>query len=92
MKKYQVKVINEVGLHARPAAIFVQTANKYKSSIRVRNVTNGHDFVDAKSILGVLVLGVAKDNQIEIEINGEDEAEAASVLQKMIETDFQGLL
>jgi phosphotransferase system HPr (HPr) family protein len=81
MQKFQAVVINEVGLHARPAAVFVQSAAKFKSSIRIRNLTNGKDFVDAKSILGVLVLGVSKDHLVEVEINGEDEVGACGKTQ-----------
>jgi phosphocarrier protein HPr len=92
MQQLELVVVNDVGLHARPAAIFVQTANKYKSSIKVCNKTNGRDFVDAKSILGVLILGIGQGHCIEIDIEGEDEVEAASVLKQMIESDFKGLL
>jgi len=92
MKSFQAVVINEVGLHARPAAVFVQTAAKFKSSIRIRNLTNGKDFVDAKSILGVLILGVSKDHLIEVEVSGDDEAEAAKTLKDIIDNNFKGLL
>ncbi len=92
MQKLELVVINEVGLHARPAAVFVQTANKYASSIKMRNITNGREFVDAKSILGVLILGVGKNHTIEIEIEGSDEVQAAQTVKEMIESDFSGLL
>ncbi len=92
MQKLELVVINEVGLHARPAAVFVQTANKYASSIKMRNITNGREFVDAKSILGVLILGVGKDHSIEIEVEGCDEVQAAQTLKELIESDFSGLL
>jgi phosphotransferase system HPr (HPr) family protein len=92
MQKLELVVPNEVGLHARPAAVFVQTANKYVSSIKVRNLTNGRDFVDGKSILGLLLLGVGKNHTIEIDIEGSDEVQAAQTLKEMIESDFSGLL
>jgi len=92
MQKLELVVTNEVGLHARPAAVFVQTANKYASSIKMRNITNGREFVDAKSILGVLILGVGKDHTIEIEVEGCDEVQAAQTLKEMIESDLAGLL
>jgi len=92
MLSFQAVVINDVGLHARPAAVFVQTAAKFKSSVRIRNLTNGKDFVDAKSILGVLMLGVSKDHQIEVEVNGEDEDAASEKLKAIIENNFEGLL
>lgn len=92
MQKLELVVTNEVGLHARPAAVFVQTANKYASSIKMRNITNGREFVDAKSILGVLILGVGKNHTIEIEIEGSDEVQAAQTVKELIESDFSGLL
>ncbi|MBN1538114.1 MAG: HPr family phosphocarrier protein [Anaerolineales bacterium] len=92
MQSFRVVVVNEVGLHARPAAIFVQSAAKYKSEIKIRNLTNGKDFVDAKSILGVMMLGVSKDHQVEVEICGEDENAAAEKLKQIIDSDFEGLL
>ncbi|NMC14214.1 MAG: HPr family phosphocarrier protein [Chloroflexi bacterium] len=92
MQSFQAVVINEVGLHARPAAVFVQTAAKFKSSVRIRNLTNGKDFVDAKSILGVLILGVSKDHLVEVEVSGEDEVEAAKTLKEIIDSNFKGLL
>lgn len=92
MQRFELVVINDVGLHARPAALFVQAANKYQSSIKIRNLTNERDYVDAKSILGVLILGVSQNHRIELEIDGEDEIEAAKELKNMIESDFKGLL
>ncbi len=89
MKKFLVQVVNEVGLHARPAAIFVQAASKFKSTIKIRNFTSGNDFVNAKSILSVLTQGVEKDHCIELEIEGEDEIQAVDWLRILIETDFQ---
>jgi len=88
MEIVKVTVINEMGLHARPAAVFVQTANRFKSQIKVRNLTKNSITSDARSILGVLVLGVEKNHMIELEINGEDEKSAAACLQKLIESDF----
>lgn len=92
MQSFQAVVVNEVGLHARPAAVFVQTAGKFKSAIKIRNLTNGKDFVDAKSILGVLILGVSKDHLVEVEVTGEDELEAAKMLKDIIDNNFKGLL
>jgi phosphocarrier protein HPr len=91
MQTCTATVINEVGLHARPAALFVQTAGLFKSRIKVRNVTSDREFVDAKSILGVLILCVKKDHLIEITTDGEDEVQAATVLRKLVESDFHDL-
>ena len=89
MQKFQVMVINEVGLHARPAAVFAQRASKFKSAIKVRNATIGNNFINAKSIIGVLSLGVEKNHWVEFEIDGEDEIQAADGLKVLIETDFK---
>jgi phosphotransferase system HPr (HPr) family protein len=91
LQKFTVVVVNEVGLHARPAALFVQCAGLFQSKIMVRNVTSERDFVDAKSILGVLVLCVKQDHAIEITVEGEDEVVAAETLKKLIESDFTEL-
>lgn len=79
---------NEVGLHARPAALFVQTAAKFKAKIMVRNSTRNTPFVDAKSILSVLGLGVSQGHQIEITADGEDEQTALETITDLIDRDF----
>lgn len=91
MKKIRATVVNEVGLHARPAALFVQSAGLYECQIMVRNMTSGGDFVTAKSILKVLGLGVQQGHEIEISVSGEDEFEAAETLKTLVESDFQAL-
>lgn len=82
-RKFVLK--NKTGLHARPAAIFVQTSNNFKSSI---NVYCNERKVDAKSILSVLTLGAEMGMEIVIEINGSDETEALKALAKLIENKF----
>ena len=79
---------NEVGLHARPAALFVRTAAQFKSTIKVRNVTRGTPFINAKSILSVLGLGATKNHEIEITTEGEDEQTALETIARLIESDF----
>ena len=88
MKKATLPVRAEVGLHARPAAVFVQQAGHFNSEIRVRNMTTQSEWADAKSILSVLTLGVEQDHEIEIEVNGPDEAEAMEALTTLIDSDF----
>jgi phosphotransferase system HPr (HPr) family protein len=90
MQKITLQVINEVGLHARPASEFVKLAGQFKADIRVRNKTTGSDAVDAKSILSVLTLGVEKGHEIELTGEGEDEAGAIQALRELIESDFAG--
>ena len=83
-----LKITNPVGLHARPAALFVQTAGAHHADIKVRNITRDTPFVDAKSILGVLGIGVAKDHEIEIVASGGDAVEAIAALQALVEDNF----
>lgn len=90
MQKITLTVINEVGLHARPASEFVKTANQFTSKVLVRNVTRETASVDAKSILSVLTLGVEKSHEIELTSEGEDEAQAIQALRGLIESDFAG--
>ncbi|MCL2563979.1 MAG: HPr family phosphocarrier protein [Oscillospiraceae bacterium] len=76
---------NQVGLHARPATFFIQKANEFKSSIWVERDERK---VNAKSLLGVLSLGIAKGGEITIIADGEDEVEAIAALMQLIETNF----
>jgi phosphocarrier protein HPr len=72
---------NEQGLHARPAAIFVQIANKYESDIIVKK---GRQEVNGKSIMGLLTLAAEKGAKINITANGVDAEEAVKELEKVI--------
>ena len=76
---------NQVGLHARPATFFIQKANEFKSSIWVERDDRK---VNAKSLLGVLSLGVAKGGEINIIADGEDEVAAIAAIMHLIETNF----
>ncbi|MFH1440701.1 MAG: HPr family phosphocarrier protein [Candidatus Omnitrophota bacterium] len=78
-KKLTVK--NKQGLHARPAAVFVQIANKFDSRV---TVIRDEEEVNGKSIMGILILGAEKDSQIIIEIEGEDAHLAMAELEKLI--------
>lgn len=90
MEKINLKVTNAVGLHARPASEFVKLATRFKSRISIQNITRASSTVDAKSILGVLTLGVEKDHEIELSAEGEDEMQAVQALRDLIESDFAG--
>lgn len=72
---------NHQGLHARPAALFVQVANRFKSSIRVRK---GNRQVDGKSIMGLLTLAAGRGSVIEVRIEGPDADAALHALQQII--------
>ena len=80
-----VIVQNQVGLHARPATFFIQKANEFKSSIWVEKDERK---VNAKSLLGVLSLGIVKGTTIQLIAEGADEKEAVEALYQMISSDF----
>lgn len=80
-----VTVKNKTGLHARPAALFVQAANKFKSEIFIEKEGKR---VNAKSIMGVMSLAVSQGTQITILAEGEDEKEAVKKLVELIESKF----
>ncbi|HTP00182.1 MAG TPA: HPr family phosphocarrier protein [Anaerolineales bacterium] len=88
MIKTTIPVKHKVGLHARPASMFVQAANKFASEITVRNVNAGGEAVDAKSILMVLTLGVVQDNEIELCAQGDDELQAVQSLGDLVRNNF----
>jgi len=83
-----VTLTNRVGLHARPAALFVQTAAQFQSTITVRSVTRNVGPVNAKSILSVLTLGAEQGHVLEITAEGPDEAEAIAALRALVESKF----
>ena len=76
---------NEVGLHARPATFFIQKANEFKSSIWVEK---DHRRVNAKSLLGVLSMGIVQGTEITIVAEGPDEVVAADSLAELISSNF----
>ena len=81
----EVVIKNQVGLHARPATFFIQKANEFKSSIWVEKEERR---VNAKSLLGVLSLGIVKGTAITIIADGADEDEAIATLAELIDSDF----
>jgi phosphotransferase system HPr (HPr) family protein len=88
METLQTVVKHEVGLHARPAAKFVETASGFESEINVKNATDDKGPVNAKSILSILTLGVQQNTTIEIEADGPDEQEAIAALKALIDDNF----
>lgn len=80
-----VEVKNQVGLHARPATFFIQKANEFKSSIWVEKEDRR---VNAKSLLGVLSLGIMGGTTIRILAGGSDEEQAVEALVKLVESGF----
>ncbi len=78
-----VTIVNDVGLHARPATFFIQKANTYKASLWIEKDDRR---VNAKSLLGVLSMGIVKGTVVTIIADGEDEAEAVEGLEILIST------
>ena len=79
----EITIKNNVGLHARPATFFIQKANSYKSSIWVERDERR---VNAKSLLGVLSMGIVKGTNITLISDGADEVEALDGLVELIST------
>jgi len=85
MRIEKVLIKNQVGLHARPATFFIQKANEFKSTIWVEKEERR---VNAKSLLGVLSLGIVGGTEIKIIADGEDENEAVESLIKLANSGF----
>ncbi|MDR7417402.1 MAG: HPr family phosphocarrier protein [Armatimonadota bacterium] len=84
----RLTLTNKVGLHARPAALFVQTAARFQSGITVRNVTRNTEPVNAKAILAVLTLGAEHGHEIEVTASGADEGECLDALRALVSARF----
>lgn len=90
MAEIEIVVEHEVGLHARPAAVFVKTATQFPCDIMVSKIRAGNDStaVNAKSILSVLSLGVEQGDVIKIKTTGKEAQEALTALKTLIESNF----
>ena len=80
-----VMVKNQVGLHARPATFFIQKANEFKSSISIEKEERR---VNAKSLLGILSLGIVGGTDIRVIADGSDEQQAVEALVELVESGF----
>lgn len=85
MIERETEIVNRLGLHARAAAKLVHTAGAYKSRVTV--LKDGEE-VDAKSILGILLLAAGQGSQVTIRCEGEDEAEAMNAVTSLISNRF----
>ena len=85
MVTQEVTINNELGLHARPATFFIQKANEFKSGIWVEKDERR---VNAKSLLGVLSLGITKGTTITLLADGSDEKEAVAALSELVSGNF----
>lgn len=81
----EVKVMNQVGLHARPATFFIQKANEFKASIWIEKEERR---VNAKSLLGILSLGIVGGTPIKVIADGPDEKAAVEALVELVESGF----
>lgn len=84
MYSKEVTVQSQVGLHARPATFFIQKANEFSSNIWIEKEERR---VNAKSLLGVLSLGIAKGTAIVLSAEGADEQEAIDALAELVSSD-----
>ena len=85
MTQKTVTIVNTLGIHARPATLIAQTAQRFESDIIVEK--DGLE-VNAKSVMGVMMLVAAKGTQIKIRADGPDEREAVDALVKLVEDGF----
>ena len=81
----ELEIKNKLGLHARAAAKLVHCAAKFQSDIKIRK---GDEEVDAKSILGILLLAAGRGAVITVKADGSDEQEAVDAIQKLIDAKF----
>lgn len=85
MIETEIQIINKLGLHARAAAKFVHTANRFKSKITLRRDTRQ---IDGKSILGILMLAAGQGTLLQLRVEGTDEQEACRELKALVEGRF----
>jgi phosphocarrier protein len=81
----RVVVVNATGLHARPATLLVNLASSFKSDVKIEK---NERIVNAKSIMGLLSLGITENEEITIIAEGEDELEAVNTLKALVEKPF----
>ena len=85
MIRRELTIRNRLGLHARAAARFVHTANRFRSRV---TVTRDGKTMDGKSILGILLLAASQGTQMEVGAEGEDEEAAVAALAELVEGGF----
>lgn len=83
--KKEITILNELGLHARPAAMFVKLANEFSCEITVER---GSEQVNGKSIMGIMMLAAGKGSKIKVTAEGPDAQEAVEGIEKLIESKF----
>lgn len=86
MTEKDVVVKNRAGIHARPAALIVQTASQFAAHIEFKN---DHETINAKSIMGIITLGASYNSTITISADGDDETDAVERLAELFENRFE---
>jgi len=86
MKEQKVKITNELGLHARPSALFVKKSSGFKADITVAK--EGVE-VNGKSIMSLMMLAAEPQSEIVIKADGDDEEKALEILTKLVESNFK---
>ncbi len=86
MIEKMLTVRNRAGIHARPAAIIAQAANKFSSEITLSREDTS---VNAKSIMGVITMAAGYNTVLKLQVEGQDEAEAADMIEKLFESRFE---
>lgn len=86
MIEREVTVTNRAGIHARPAAMIVQTASRFESRIMLGK---DDEEINAKSIMGIITLGAGYDTVLNLKVEGPDEQEAADALAALFDNRFQ---
>ena len=87
MLKAKLKVINQLGLHARAAAQLVRLAGTFQSNIELKR-TDNNVIADAKSILSVLTLAAARGTELDLQVEGDDEKRALELIEKIFLDGF----
>jgi phosphocarrier protein len=88
MTERSVKVQNRAGIHARPAALLVQTTKDFKSNIYIEKEREDEK-INAKSIMGIITLGAAYGTELKISAEGEDEQAAVDAVVRLFDSKFE---
>jgi len=86
MMEQMVTIKNRAGIHARPAALLVQTASKFKSKIFIEKE---NDRINGKSIMGIITLGAGYGTELKLIVEGEDEQDALAAMMRLFELKFE---
>ena len=86
MLQKELTIRNRAGIHARPAALIVQTATKFACKI---NFQKDNETVNAKSIMGIITLGAGHNTKLTVTADGEDEQDAVDALERLFESRFE---